>query len=65
MDAAELDISQEALQGKKRQIRKKNAAFRRGLEKKKELSRTKATRLRLAAAAAALSWAVVGIQLLR
>ena len=64
METFDGEMSAAARARQRRQTRKKNEAFRIRLEEKKEFRRD-AQRLKLATAAAAMSWALVGIQLMR
>jgi hypothetical protein len=60
----ELSHATITMQRMRRQAKKKNEAFRRRLDEKKAENR-EVTHLKLATAAAAMSWALVGIQLIR
>lgn len=64
MDMFDRELSHAATQRMRRQAKKKNEAFRRRLDEKKTVNR-EVTHLKLATAAAAMSWALVGIQLIR
>jgi len=59
-----VDWESVAEQRKRRQVKKRNTAFRLRLQAQKE-ARRDAARLKLASVAAAMSWAIVGIQLIR
>lgn len=64
MDMFDGELSPAARQRQRRQAKKRNEAFRRRLDEMKE-ARREVQRLKLASAAAAMSWALVGIQLIR
>ena len=64
MELFDAELSPAARQRLRRQAKKKNEAFRRRLDEKKAEQR-EITHLKLATAAAAMSWALVGIQLIR
>jgi len=64
MDPYDGELTPAARARLRRQAKKRNAAFRRRLDEKKE-ARREAAKLRLATAAAAMSWALAGIQLIR
>lgn len=64
MESFDGELSHAARQRLRRQAKKRNESFRRRLDEKKAVRR-EATHLKLATAAAAMSWALVGIQLIR
>lgn len=64
MDMFDGELSPAARQRLRRQAKKRNEAFRRRLDEMKEAKR-EVRKLKLASAAAAMSWALVGIQLIR
>lgn len=64
MDMLDGDMSAGARQRIRRQAKRRNEIFRCRLDEMKA-ARREVTRLKLASAAAAMSWALVGIQLMR
>ena len=64
MKARNIDFADLPRERAKRRAQKHNAAFRRQLEQRRE-EKHESVKLRLASLAAALSWAVVGIQMIR
>jgi hypothetical protein len=64
METFDGEMSAAARTRRRRQARKKNEAFRIRLEERKE-ARREVQRLKLATAAAAMSWVLVGLQLMR
>ncbi|HYD95345.1 MAG TPA: hypothetical protein VEC01_08465 [Noviherbaspirillum sp.] len=65
MDALDWDVSATNRQRTKRQVRRKNEAFRRGVQQRKKARRVAALKMWLASGAAVVSWSVAGFQLLR
>lgn len=64
MDAIEWEPSAESRQRARRMIKRKNEAFRLNVQMNKK-AQYASTNLKIASAAAVLSWSLVGIQLLR
>jgi hypothetical protein len=64
MNARNIDFADLSRERAKRRAQKHNAAFRRQLEQRKA-ARHASVKLKLASLAAATSWVVVGIQMIR